>query len=162
MSRTRVAVLAAALLSLASSNAFADATLFVGATTTPANRMARGFAVGFGLLILGFEFEYSRSSEDAKAAAPSLVTGMGSVLLQTPFEIFGMQPYVTAGGGVYRESLEPINHQETNVTFSTGGGVKVSLVGPVRLRLDYRVFTLSGGALNSPAHRVYAGLNLKF
>jgi hypothetical protein len=45
---------------------------------------------------------------------------------------------------------------------NTGGGVKVALVGPVRLRLDYRVFKLAGGALNSPAHRVYAGLNLKF
>jgi hypothetical protein len=35
-------------------------------------------------------------------------------------------------------------------------------MGPVRLRVDYRVFKLAGGALHSPAHRIYAGLNLKF
>jgi hypothetical protein len=45
--------------------------------------------------------------------------------------------------------------------FNTGGGVKVSLAGPLRLRVDYRVFKLGSGALYSPAHRIYAGLNLK-
>ncbi len=38
----------------------------------------------------------------------------------------------------------------------------MTLVGPVRLRVDYRVFGLGDGALYSPAHRIYAGLNLKF
>ena len=52
--------------------------------------------------------------------------------------------------------------QETNVAANVGGGVKMNLPGPVRLRLDYRVFKLTGGALNTPAHRVYAGVNLKF
>ena len=41
-------------------------------------------------------------------------------------------------------------------------GVKMSLAGPLRLRVDYRVFKLGSGALYSPAHRIYAGLNLKF
>jgi hypothetical protein len=45
---------------------------------------------------------------------------------------------------------------------NTGGGVKISLLGPIRLRVDYRVMTLKNGALTSPAHRIYAGLNLKF
>jgi hypothetical protein len=40
--------------------------------------------------------------------------------------------------------------------------VKISLVGPLALRVDYRVFKLGSGALYSPAHRIYAGLNLKF
>jgi len=30
------------------------------------------------------------------------------------------------------------------------------------LRVDYRVFKLGSGALYSPAHRVYVGLNLTF
>jgi hypothetical protein len=38
----------------------------------------------------------------------------------------------------------------------------VNLIGPLRLRVDYRVFKLGSSALNSPAHRLYAGLNLKF
>ena len=48
------------------------------------------------------------------------------------------------------------------IGFNTGGGVKVSLAGPIRLRVDYRVFKLGSGALHSPTHRFYAGLNLKF
>ncbi len=162
MRRTGVTVLALALLAAVPANALADATLFAGVNTTPANRMAKGFAVGVSLLVVAFEFEVTRTSDDAKSVAPSLTTGMGNVLLQTPFEIFGVQPYVTAGAGLYREKLEAPNHQETNVAVGTGGGIKIGLVGPVRLRLDYRVFKLAGGALNSPAHRVYAGLNLKF
>ena len=33
---------------------------------------------------------------------------------------------------------------ETNVGINVGGGVKMTLAGPLRLRLDYRVFTLKG------------------
>ena len=73
--------------------AFADVTGFIGANTTPANRQTSGFAVGAGLLIVGFEFEYSDTSEDVSAGAPSLKTGMGNVLLQTPVAIAGIQPY---------------------------------------------------------------------
>jgi opacity protein-like surface antigen len=152
MSRTRVAVLGLALLAVAPSQAFADATLFLGANTSPENRMVRGFAFGMSLLVVGFEFEYANTSDSVEAAAPSLRTGSGNLLLQTPFEVFGMQPYFTAGAGFYRERFESSGHQETNVTMSSGGGVKVSLLGPVRLRLDYRVFRLSGGARTPPAH----------
>jgi opacity protein-like surface antigen len=85
---------------------------------------------------------------------------MGNVLLQTPFTIFGFQPYGTVGAGVYHESLG--TRSETSFGMNTGGGVKVSLAGPIRLRVDYRVIRLGDGALYSPAHRVYAGVNLKF
>ena len=139
---------------------WADATVFLGANTTPANRQVKGVAVGVGLLAVGFEFEFATTSDDRAALAPSLKTGMGNLLLQTPISFFGFQPYFTTGGGVYREELG--THEDTGVGFTTGGGVKVSLVGPIRLRVDYRGFKLGHGALNSPAHRVYAGLNLKF
>src|SRR5207247_1164131 len=104
----------------------------------PANRSVRGFAVGAGLIIVAFEFEYANTSEDPDASAPGLKTFMGNGLLQTPFAIFGFQPYVTTGGGVYRETLG--THVDTSVGVNTGGGVKVSLAGPLRLRIDYRVF----------------------
>jgi len=144
----------------ASTPARADITGFLGANTTPANRQVRGLALGAGLLIVGIEFEYAFTPDDPSATAPSLKTGMGNVLLQMPVPIFGFQPYVTTGAGVFSETLD--TRSETNVGYNTGGGVKVSLAGPVRLRVDYRVFKLGSGALNSPAHRVYAGLNLKF
>ncbi len=140
--------------------AWADATVFIGANTTPANRPTRGFAVGAGLLLVGFEFEYAAAPDDLDARAPSLKTGSGNALLQTPFMIHGFQPYVTAGFGLYREGLE--DHTKTGFAPNTGAGVKVSLAGPLRLRVDYRVFKLGSGALHTPAHRVYAGLNLKF
>lgn len=138
----------------------ADITAFIGANTTPANRAARGLAIGMGLLIVGFEFEYSSTPDDPTAAAPSLTTGMGNVLLQTPIAFMGVQPYVTAGAGAYRETLG--THEDTSLGVNTGAGVKISLVGPLRLRVDYRVFKLGSGALYSPVHRIYAGLNLKF
>ncbi len=159
MIRTRVLTLAA-LFAATATPAFADATAFIGANTTPANRSVKGFAVGIGLLAVGFEFEFATTGDDPAALAPSLRTGTGNVLLQTPIPFFGFQPYFTAGGGLYRETLGA--RQDTSFTIDTGGGVKVSLVGPLRLRVDYRVFKLGSGALHSPAHRVYAGLNLRF
>jgi hypothetical protein len=160
MGRIRVTMVAAALMGLGASPAFADLTGFIGANTTPANRRVQGFAVGAGLLLFGFEFEYANTPDDPDALAPSLRTGIGNVLIQTPFAIFGFQPYFTAGGGVYRESLG--THEQTGFALNSGGGVKVNLAGPLRLRVDYRAFRLGSDALYSPAHRIYAGLNLRF
>jgi hypothetical protein len=157
MRRTFVA---SALLLLASTPAFADGTLFIGSTTTPANRTAKGLALGVGLLIVGFEFEFADTGESVEEAAPSLRTGMGNVLLQTPVPVAGMQFYLTTGAGLYRERLGI--RQETHAGFNTGGGAKISLLGPIGVRLDYRVFNLRGDPLHSTVHRVYAGLNLAF
>ena len=44
----------------------------------------------------------------------------------------------------------------------TGGGVKISLIGPVRARVDYRVFSLLGSPIEDTVQRLYVGLNLKF
>jgi hypothetical protein len=152
--------LAILMTALGSAHAFADITGFIGTNTTPENRRVTGAAVGGGLLIFGFEFEYGSSPESAEDLAPSLRTGMGNVLLQTPVAIFGFQPYFTTGGGVYHESIDA--RSQTGFGLNTGGGVKISLAGPVRLRLDYRIFNLGDEAFESPAHRFYAGLNLKF
>jgi opacity protein-like surface antigen len=159
MHSTRTVGLALLLLTAISAPARADITAFIGANTTPPNRQVRGAALGAGLLVVGFEFEYAYTSDDPTVAAPSLKTGTGNVLLQTPVAVMGFQPYFSTGVGLYQEELGA--HSDTGVSFNTGGGVKVSLVGPIRLRVDYRIFKLGSGALNSPAHRFYAGLNLK-
>jgi hypothetical protein len=149
------------LLMLAFANpAAADATAFIGTLTNPNNRTVSGFTIGGGLLFLGFEFEYAHAGENASDGTPQLRTGMGNVLLQTPFAIAGFQPYFATGGGAYRETLGL--HEETNFAGSTGGGVKINLIGPFRARVDYRVFRLHGDALYSPVHRFYVGVNLKF
>jgi hypothetical protein len=135
-------------------------TAFLGANTTPSNRMVKGIAAGAGLLIVAFEFEYATTNEDVAARAPGLRTYMFNGLAQTPIPIGGMQFYATAGGGLYRETLSTVS--ETSFGMNIGGGVKVSLLGPLRLRLDYRVFTLKGTPLHPRPQRFYAGLNLKF
>jgi hypothetical protein len=163
MIRARHVLAGALLLSATAAPARADLTAFIGATTTPANRQTRGFAVGTGLVIVGFEFEYASTTDDPTVGAPSLKTGSGNLLLQTPGAFFGFQPYWTTGGGVYQEELVTIAHKDTGFSVNTGGGVKVNLIGPLRLRVDYRVFKQTGsGALYSTVHRVYTGLNLKF
>lgn len=152
--------LAALVTAATAAPASADATVFIGSTMTPANRAVRGVALGVGLLVVGFEFELADTSETVSEGAPSLRTGMGNVLLQTLSPIAGMQFYFTTGGGVYRERLN--TRQETHLGVNSGGGVKILLLGPIRARLDYRVFKLRGQPLHSTVHRVYAGLNLAF
>jgi hypothetical protein len=160
MRDARVWILAAGLVILGATPAFADLTGFIGATTTPANRPVKGLAIGIGVLVVGFEFEYAGTSEDEDEDAPALRTGVANALLQTPVPIAGVQPYLTAGVGLFRERLG--THQETGLAMNSGGGVKISLIGPLRLRVDYRVFQFNDDALHSPVHRVYAGLNLRF
>ena len=150
------------LVLLVPATAAADLTAFIGVNPTPANRPVRGLAAGIGLVIVGFEFEYANTSEDLEELAPGLRTFMVNGLVQTPFPIAGMQFYATAGGGGFRESFDDDARRETNVAWNIGGGVKVSLLGPLRLRFDYRVFNLQGTVLHQRPQRFYAGLNLKF
>ena len=82
---------------------------------------------------------------------------MGNVLVQTPFGTF--QPYGTIGGGVYRESLGELS-SETHFGTNFGGGSRSRSPGPLRLRVDYRVFALQGRPRHSKPQRIYAGLNL--
>lgn len=160
MRLNRLLLLTTFLTALTSVPVFADATIFIGSTATPANRPVKGLALGLSILAVGVEFEFAETGETVKDAAPSLKTGMGNVLLQTPIPVAGMQFYVMAGGGLYRERLG--TRQETQVGLTTGGGVKISLLGPIRARLDYRVLKLRGEPLHPVVHRVYAGLNLAF
>jgi hypothetical protein len=140
--------------------ASADVTAFLGRNRTPSDRTVKGFAIGTGLLIAGFEFEYANTKEDPLKDAPQLRTYFFNGLAQTPIPIARMQFYATAGGGLYRETLSEAS--ETSVGINVGGGVKLTLAGPLRLRFDYRVFTLRGKPLYSKPQRFYAGINLKF
>jgi len=141
----------------------ADLTGFIGVNPTPVNRAVKGFAIGAGMLIAGFEAEYADTSEDIVLAGPRLRTFMFNGLLQTPVPIAGFQFYGTIGGGVYRESFSTVPEiSETNFGSNIGGGAKINLIGPLRLRVDYRVFNLHGSPRHTPVQRWYAGVNLKF
>lgn len=135
----------------------ADITAFVGLSPTPDNHFIRGFAAGVSLLVLGFEFEYANLSEDELEQLPGLRTYSGNVMLQTPTST---QLYATLGAGGYQESLGPLD--ETHVAVNIGGGIKFPLLGPVRVRADYRLFQLRGAPLHTTYQRFYVGGNLAF
>src|SRR5688572_16613534 len=95
-------LVAAMFLLLTPLPAFADLTAFLGRATAPETRGTSGFAVGAGLLIVGFEFEYGSIQErlrtddpDVIEDAPEIKTYMFNGLLQTPVPIARMQFYGT-------------------------------------------------------------------
>jgi hypothetical protein len=153
-----VAVVVLSALVVRPAAAFADLTAFVGFAPEPSTRTSHGIAVGVNLLIVGFEVEYSRITEDDLQAAPGLTSGMGNILVMTP--TVGFQVYGTIGAGLFHESLGDVG--TTSVGTNVGGGLKLSLVGPIRLRLDYRLFTLAANPLDKRVQRLYAGANLSF
>ena len=75
MRRLSAALLAALVLAPASP-AFADLTGFIGTTSSPANRSAKGVALGVSLLVVGFEFELASTAESAREQAPLLRTAL--------------------------------------------------------------------------------------
>ena len=153
--------LAGACLAGAAVPALADATAFVGLTATPTARRAAGFAVGGGLPIIRWEIEYSRTLEDLARAAPYVHTVMGNLVVQVPVPIRRMRFYGTTGLGIWGESSRNgIGDIATGTNI--GGGAMMTLAGPLRLRLDYRVFSFRGSPDDPKRQRFYAGLNLAF
>jgi hypothetical protein len=156
----RHTALALALIAVTPSISRADATAFLGRNSAGDDRgITRGFAVGVSLLVVGFEFEYANSNEDLTDSTPSLRTTSGNVFVQT-FGLPGFQLYATTGTGLYREKLA--NDQETAFLLNNGGGIKITVAGPIRARVDYRVFTLKGNPRHATVQRIYAGVNLTF
>jgi hypothetical protein len=154
-----VSVLALVLVSLTPAPAGADATLFLGKTISTNHRTVRGLAVSVSMLVVGFEFEYGNTTEDQLLLQPSLRTTSGNVFVQTP-RVGGFQLYLTTGAGYYRERLA--SDEETNFLLNNGGGVKINIAGPLRARVDYRVFNLRGTPQHSVVQRIYTGVNLAF
>jgi hypothetical protein len=158
MKRTLViALFALAALLGRPATASADITFFLGFTPTPETRTLRGGAAGVSMLIFAFEFDYAYVREKVEDDLPAMHTGMFNVLVQTPTST---QLYVTAGAGFYRETLAGVS--TTNFGTNIGGGVKFGLVGPLRVRVDYRVFTLRGTPRYSRPQRLYVGINWPF
>jgi len=153
-------VLTCAFLAATAAPARADITAFIGLTPTPERHAVKGFSAGLGLLVIGFEFEYANIGEDDVESLPGLKTYAGNVLVQTPIEVAGTQFYATAGAQGYRETLGAL--EETHVGTNIGGGAKIKLLGPLRVRLDYRIFKLQGSPIHNVYQRFYVGGNLKF
>ena len=162
-------------LLLGASSARADLTAFIGAQSNPSTRLTKGISAGAGFLIVAFEGEYAQASGDDVCApvvgsagcVPSVRTVMFNGLVQTPRGIVPkIQLYATIGAGYYRIRYESLDLQDTGFGTNVGGGVKIDLVGPLRLRLDYRIFkltdTFEAADLDATSQRFYAGANLAF
>jgi hypothetical protein len=170
----RVLPLLTVVLAASTRPAFADGTLFIGTikpsdASNASRQTTKGFAIGAGVVIVGVEFEYASAGEDKEHFGPSLRTGVGNVYVQTPITIAGLRFYATTGGGMYREKStvgQPSEVTKTGFTSNTGGGVKISLFGPLKARVDYRIFRLHGDkplpTWRSTVQRLYAGINLGF
>ncbi len=159
MKRAVLGALAALLfVTFCPTPAWADATAFWGFTSTPTRRTAYGFAVGVSLLVVGFEYEYSKTTQDEANAAPQLTSHMGNILIQTP-PARG-QLYFEAGGGYFQETYR--DFQDTGFGTNFGGGIKINIAGPLRLRFDYRIFNLRGEPLYAHPRRFYGGAVLTF
>ncbi len=158
---------------LGASPARADLTAFIGAQSNPSTRLTKGISAGSGFLIVGFEGEYAQASGDdvcapvanSTACVPSVRTVMFNGLVQTPRGIIPkVQLYATIGAGYYRIRYESLDLQDTGFGTNVGGGVKIDLVGPLRVRLDYRIFNLTDtfADLDATSQRFYAGANIAF
>jgi hypothetical protein len=166
MRRAAIGSLALAALLVFAAPARADVTAFIGrsrnTSATPnaptVSQGLKGVAFGLGLLVVGFEVEGAAHTEDPVKDIPGLKTGMGNLLVQTPTG--NTQLYGTAGGGIFRESLGTAT--ETNFATNIGGGIKMGIFGPLRLRADYRLFNLRGTPRYKTVQRFYVGASLKF
>ena len=160
MKCVRTIALAIVLSAACAAPARADATAFLGANLSPANRQVNGVSAGVSLVIVGLSSSMRNATDDqggrARRSRPGWATCCCRRRSPSP-----------ASSRTSPSAAACITKPGTRIAtpafgMNTGGGVKISLVGPIRLRVDYRVFKLGSGALNTPAHRIYAGLNLKF
>ena len=164
--RLLVSTIAAAALLAVATPAHADVTAFLGRSRSTSatsggptvTQGVKGAAFGIGLLVVGFEAEGAMHTENTAKAIPGLKTGMGNVIVQTPTG--NLQFYGTVGGGLYRETLGTAT--ETSFLTNIGGGIKFGIFGPLRVRADYRLLNLRGGAKFSTVQRFYVGANVKF
>jgi outer membrane protein with beta-barrel domain len=137
-----------------------NATAFASAAMAPDARTAVG--IGVGALPrpgpVSFEFEYCRRRGDPTAGEPDIVTFAGNVLIQVPVRP-RLQVYGTLGVGFYYLQSD-LDTSEANDGRNFGGGLKLTLAGPLKMRIDYRTFLLAPieGQYRSNVHRLSFGL----
>jgi hypothetical protein len=136
-------------------------TAFAGLAMAPDPHAALGVAVGVrprpGPVSL--EFEFSRSRSDPASGVPAIMIFAGNILIQLPAQGSRFQFYGTFGGGIYFQLFDHHSGEPDDAP-SFGGGVKVTLAGPLKLRMDYRAFRLApmAGEYHSNEQRLYTGI----
>ena len=161
VARTRTFAPALALtfvfLAAAATPARADVTAFLGLSPTPDNHFLRGFSGGVSLIIIGFEFEYAKLSEDDVEQLPACRRIQATCWCRRRRECS-----CTPRSAAAATARALGDAEETHVGVNIGGGAKIPLIGPLRVRVDYRVFQLRGAPIHSTYQRFYVGGNIAF
>jgi hypothetical protein len=141
-----------------SEKASADATVFVGLTSSSGRPTTAGAFGFFPNERVGYEFEYSGSRD--RQDKQSFITYGVNFLVQGNLPGKRMQIYGLAGWAIYDESPGA-----GGACTPLGVGAKVPLSGALKLRVDYRLFFLRSGdqAPTVPRrHRISVGVALAF
>lgn len=147
-------------------SARADATVLVGLTSVEGLRPSFAWSFSYRPSAVGVEVEYLSTKPGDYTAG-----GVFASVIVQPVTISNMQIFVLGGVGVWGEGVEGGKRTGLLGAANVGGGVLVGLVGPLRLRLDYRLFRLGevskeeiGAISPSRKHpqRIAAGLYFRF
>jgi hypothetical protein len=155
------------LLAAAAAPASADATLSFGLQTTSAPHPTIAIAWGRWPGTVGFELEYAGTVGRATEARPSVGTITVNALVLTPVRVRSARVYALAGFGLYGEQGGGRGSGEVAAK-DIGVGMKIPLSGPLKFRLDYRLFLLGpgDGSPGSPRshhpRRLSAAISLRF
>ena len=118
-------------------SARADATVLVGLKSVEGLRPSFAWSFGYRPSAVGVEVEYL-STRPGDYSAGGI---FGSVIV-IPVTIAKAHIFVVGGVGVWGEGFEGGKRTGVLSAVNVGGGVLVDLTGPLKLRLDYRLFRL--------------------
>ena len=169
--RTHVvrAALMVVLLAGIAAPAAAEGTLLFGLQTTSAPHPTVGVAWGRWPGTVGFELEYAGSIGKKSPSAPAVATITVNALVRTPLRVHGCQVYALGGFGVYGEVTSDGRGSGEVGARDIGGGTTIPIGGPLKLRLDYRVYFLGraddaspGSPISRHPQRLAAAISLAF
>lgn len=148
-------------------SARADVTMLVGPMLVGGPRPSVGVAYSYCPSVVGFEIEYL-GTLGGVSAADSPAGGIFASLIVQPATTSNLQFFAIGGFGIWSEKFANGDGTGGLDAKNIGGGVKIRLAGPLRLRLDYRLFVLGDlqdgdrGPTTKYPQRFSAGLQLVF
>jgi hypothetical protein len=157
----------AALIVMVPVSARGDATVLLGLMSGDGPRPSVGAAFSYCPSVAGFEIEYLGTLGGETAGHSSAGGIFGSVIVQLPTSS-NVQFFAMGGFGVWGETFADGKGTGELGAKNIGGGVKIRIAGPLRLRLDYRLFVLGDsqdgdrGPSTKHPQRFSAGLHLVF
>lgn len=167
MASIRIVLIGALIVAVPSGARAADAAVLLGLMTLNGPRPAIGVAIGHAPSVAGFEIEYlatlGRGSADQSVAG-----GIFGNLIVQPVMIGNLQPFAIVGLGIWGETFADGAGTGVSGAKDIGGGIKVRLADPLKLRLDYRLFLVGSApdASRLPSttrpQRISAGLHVVF